>query len=218
MSLLSTLTEQWHPETHTFHLPFGEWGITPYDVYMQFGLRYDEGSIPFEEDLLVPSDDDWMSLLWMIPDSLDLFGHRFRLLWLSSNFARRIPETEVTAIVKARALIVYTMGAMIFCHGNELVSSHLLSLVADITFPTPYNWNAALLAHLYEGLDKSSRYIRRSLTGFNLIIEFRTRSYLRSDAALLLRLRRLFKLYSSATSWKIFRQRSDILERGFSGS
>ncbi|XP_058106829.1 protein MAIN-LIKE 1-like [Magnolia sinica] len=139
MSLLSALTKQWYPETHTFQLPFGEWGITPYDIYMQLGLRYDGGSVPFEEDHLVPSEDDWMELLGMMPDTIDFFGHRFKLLWLSSNFARCIPETEDVVVIKARALILYTIGAMIFCHGNELVSSRLLSLVVDITFPTPYN-------------------------------------------------------------------------------
>ncbi|XP_058073182.1 uncharacterized protein LOC131221902 [Magnolia sinica] len=138
---------------------------------MQLGLRYDGGSVPFEEDLLVPSDDDRMELLGMMPDASDFFSHLFRLLWLSLNFARRVPETEAATVVKARALILYTMGAMIFYHGNELVSSCLLSLVADITFPTSYNWNAALLAHLYEGLDKANRCISRSLTGFYLVIK-----------------------------------------------
>ncbi|XP_058111957.1 protein MAIN-LIKE 1-like [Magnolia sinica] len=114
MSLLSALAERWHARTHTFHLPFGEWGITPYDIYMQLGLRYDRGSVPFEDDLSVPSEDDWMSLLGMMPGASDFIGHRFRLLWLSSNFARRIPETEAAAIVKACALILYTMGVMIF--------------------------------------------------------------------------------------------------------
>ncbi|XP_058108225.1 protein MAIN-LIKE 1-like [Magnolia sinica] len=171
MALLSVLTERWRAETHTFHLPFGEWGITPYDIYMQLGLRYEGGSIPFEEDLPIPTEDDWMSLLGMMPDSSDFSGLRFKLLWLSANFSRRIPQTEAEAVVKARALILYTLGAMIFCHGNELVSSRLLSLVADITFPTSYNWNAALLAHLYEGLDKASRCSSRSFTGFYPVIE-----------------------------------------------
>ncbi|XP_058078596.1 protein MAIN-LIKE 1-like [Magnolia sinica] len=171
MSLLSALAERWHPETYTFQLPFEEWGITPYNIYMTLGLRYDCGSVPFKEDLPVPSEDDWMELLGMMPDATDFSGHRFKLLWLSSNFSRRVPETETVAMVKARALILYTMGAMILYHGNELVSSRLLSLVANITFPMPYNWNAALLAHLYEGLDKANRSISRSLTGFYSVIE-----------------------------------------------
>ncbi|XP_058111126.1 protein MAIN-LIKE 1-like [Magnolia sinica] len=171
MSLLSILMERWHAKTHTFHLPFGGWGITSYNIYMQLGLRYNEWSIPFEDDLPIPSPDDWMSLLGMMPDLSEFSGHRFKLLWLFANFTLRIPETQTAAVVKARALILYTMGAMIFCHGNELMSSRLLMLVADITFPTPYNWNAALLTHLYEGLDKASRYLSKSLTGFYPVIE-----------------------------------------------
>ncbi|XP_058099779.1 protein MAIN-LIKE 1-like [Magnolia sinica] len=171
MTLLSVLTERWHAETHTFHLSFGEWGITPYDIFIQLGLRYEGGSIPFEEDLPVPTEDDWMSLLGMIPHSLDFSGSRFKLLWLSMNFSWRILQTKAEAIVKARALILYTLGAMIFYRGNELVSSRLLRLMVDINFLMPYNRNAALLAHLYEGLDKASRCSSRSLTGFYRIIK-----------------------------------------------
>ncbi|XP_058080622.1 serine/threonine-protein phosphatase 7 long form homolog [Magnolia sinica] len=120
MSLLSAMMERWHAETHTFHLPFGEWGITPYDIYMQLDLRYDGGSVPFEDDLPIPFEDDWMSLPGTMSDVSDFSGHWFRLLWLSSNFARHILETEAITIVKACALILYTMGVMIFCHRNEL--------------------------------------------------------------------------------------------------
>ena len=35
------LLERWRPETHTFHLPFGECVITLEDVYMLLGLPID---------------------------------------------------------------------------------------------------------------------------------------------------------------------------------
>jgi hypothetical protein len=35
------LLERWRPETHTFHLPFGECTVTLEDVYMLLGLRID---------------------------------------------------------------------------------------------------------------------------------------------------------------------------------
>ncbi|QHO16421.1 uncharacterized protein DS421_10g303390 [Arachis hypogaea] len=38
-SLISTLLERWHPETHMFHLPWGEVTITLQDVAFHLGLR-----------------------------------------------------------------------------------------------------------------------------------------------------------------------------------
>ena len=37
-SLIAELVERWHPETHTFHLPFGEMTVTLQDVSALWGL------------------------------------------------------------------------------------------------------------------------------------------------------------------------------------
>ncbi|QHO21069.1 uncharacterized protein DS421_11g343430 [Arachis hypogaea] len=39
--LLSAFVERWRPETHTFHVPFGECTITLQDVAYQLGLPID---------------------------------------------------------------------------------------------------------------------------------------------------------------------------------
>ncbi|QHO53701.1 uncharacterized protein DS421_2g50270 [Arachis hypogaea] len=39
--LLSTFIERWRPETHTFHMPFGECTVTSEDVAYQLGLPID---------------------------------------------------------------------------------------------------------------------------------------------------------------------------------
>ncbi|XP_072090569.1 protein MAINTENANCE OF MERISTEMS-like [Arachis hypogaea] len=38
-SLITAFVEQWHPETHTFHLPWDEATITLQDVLYHLGLR-----------------------------------------------------------------------------------------------------------------------------------------------------------------------------------
>ena len=48
-ALVTAMVERWRPETHCFHLPFGEFTITLRNVQVLFGLRID-GDVVYIQD------------------------------------------------------------------------------------------------------------------------------------------------------------------------
>ncbi|RYR40258.1 hypothetical protein Ahy_A09g045981 [Arachis hypogaea] len=84
-SLVSTFIERWHPETHTFHMPFGECSIMLQDMAYQLGLPVDGKAISgcltdFEKVLLTDATEDTVRLYArayiMMLLSTQLFGDK----------------------------------------------------------------------------------------------------------------------------------------------
>ncbi|KAH0708939.1 hypothetical protein KY290_010483 [Solanum tuberosum] len=48
-ALVTAMVERWRPETHCFHLPFGEVTITLQDVQVLFGLRIDGDDVYMQD-------------------------------------------------------------------------------------------------------------------------------------------------------------------------
>ncbi|KAM3289679.1 hypothetical protein P3S67_017968 [Capsicum chacoense] len=55
------MAERWRPETHTFHLPFGEVSITLQDVEVLFGLRTDGDEVAYAN--VMDRNLDWRTML-----------------------------------------------------------------------------------------------------------------------------------------------------------
>ncbi|MFQ6647746.1 hypothetical protein Gotur_021080 [Gossypium turneri] len=106
--LISALIKRWRPETHAFHLSYGECTITLEDVNLQLGLPVDRyvvtGSV---------QSGDWgavcYELLGNIPDNIK--GGRIEMEWLRDTFPELDDDsTELERIRYARAYILQIIG------------------------------------------------------------------------------------------------------------
>ncbi|QHN80621.1 uncharacterized protein DS421_20g679780 [Arachis hypogaea] len=97
--LVSVFVERWHPETHTFHMPFGECTVTLQDVAFQLGLPVDGWADLFSE-LPPPNKVKQMTVhfIW--------FHERFRVL--------SVDATEDTVRIYARTYIIMLLSTQLF--------------------------------------------------------------------------------------------------------
>ncbi|RYR05730.1 hypothetical protein Ahy_B06g085554 isoform F [Arachis hypogaea] len=122
--LLSAFIERWRPETHTFHMLFGECTVTLEDVAYQLGL---------------PIDGEPVS------GCLSEFHERFRVLPADA--------TDDIVRIYARAYIMMLLSSQLFADKNaNRVHLRWLPYVASLDDLGRYSWGSAVLAWLYRCL------------------------------------------------------------------
>ncbi|RYR09947.1 hypothetical protein Ahy_B05g078399 isoform A [Arachis hypogaea] len=120
--LVSAFVERWRPETHTFHMPFGE-----------------------------PAWQWFHELLGVLPPANQIQKFAVNCTWFQENFAE-CPEgaDEETVRRYARAYIMMLLGTQLFADksGNR-IHIRWLPFVARLEEMGGYSWGSAALAWLY---------------------------------------------------------------------
>ncbi|QHN83354.1 uncharacterized protein DS421_20g704050 [Arachis hypogaea] len=162
--LVSAFVERWRPETHTFHMPFGECTITLQDVAYQLGLpvdgRYVSGCLTDFQIYIQGGRPAWVwfqELLGVIPPPSQVQKFAVNYTWFEETFGE-CPEgaDEETVRRFARAYIMMLLGTQLFADkfGNRI---HIRWL--------PY---VAMLEEMGLGLPGMIRAASRWPRGYNL--------------------------------------------------
>ncbi|QHN93726.1 uncharacterized protein DS421_17g595120 [Arachis hypogaea] len=157
-ALVSAFVERWRPETHTFHMPFGECTITLQDMAYQLGLpvddRYVSGCLSEFHIYIEGGRPAWVwfqELLGVTPPPSQVQKYAVNCSWFQETFGE-CPEDadEETVRRYARAYIMILLGTQLFADksGNR-IHIRWLPYVARLEELGTYSWGSAALAWLY---------------------------------------------------------------------
>ena len=171
-ALITALVERWRPETHTFHLPWGECTITLEDVALHLGIRVD-GRVVAGPSFL-HWDELCDNLIGEVPPENARKAAALKLTWLLSMLHAPLPEEPTTHQLqcRCRAYIMYMIGgALIPDKSGNRVHLMYLNLLRDLNNTKKYSWGSACLANLYRELCRASSEVGKSMGGCVILLQ-----------------------------------------------
>ncbi|XP_015953514.2 serine/threonine-protein phosphatase 7 long form homolog [Arachis duranensis] len=156
--LVSAFVERCRPETHTFHMPFGECTVTLQDVAYHLGLPVDgdyvSGCLTDFHLYIEGGRPAWQwfrELLGVVPPENQVHKFAVNCTWFQETFGE-CPDgaDEETVRRFARAYIMMLLGTQLFADksGNR-IHIRWLPFVARLEEMGRYSWGSAALAWLY---------------------------------------------------------------------
>ncbi|GAA0166172.1 hypothetical protein LIER_21391 [Lithospermum erythrorhizon] len=161
-ALITAFVERWHPETNSFHMPFGEMTITLHDVSAILGLNI-TGTVVRSFDNF--EDQELKSrVIFKAGNKQGVF---------LSGIKSVCDSEEISQPAIARAFLWYLLGSTLFPDkSGSYVSYQYIHLLGDLEEVVPnYAWGAATLAYLYYQLGVASRKDAKQITGCLTLLE-----------------------------------------------
>ncbi|RYQ90244.1 hypothetical protein Ahy_B09g096446 isoform E [Arachis hypogaea] len=141
-ALVSAFVERWRPETHTFHMPFGECTITLQDVAYQLGLpvdgHYVSGCLSEFHIYIEGGRPAWVwfeELFGVVPPPSQVQKYAVNCSWFQETFGECPEGADEDTLFADKS-------------GNR-VHIRWLPFVARLEEMGTYSWGSAALAWLY---------------------------------------------------------------------
>ncbi|XP_020202110.1 protein MAIN-LIKE 2-like [Cajanus cajan] len=170
--LISALVERWIPETHTFHMPFGECTITLEDVAILLGLKISGAPITGYASM------DWgalvQRLLGMTTPEAMLAGGRLRMSWIDRHFSDVSEHIHSQEQLEryTRAFILRMIGGyLLIDHSSSFVSLRYLSFLEDLDVCGQMSWGSCVLANMYRELCVATNYDHKEIVGSGILLQ-----------------------------------------------
>ena len=177
VGLITALLERWRPETHTFHLPFGEATISLQDVSILTRLPVDGDPVTgVDPTLTIP---EWQALcLRLLGFELDayFFDHsRLRIECLDNRYR----HFHITNDALEEMMQQYVRGQVLRLLGGIMLSDTssnkmklmFLPLLEDLNFARRLSWGSAVLACLYRAMCRDSYTDQSEIDGYLVLLQ-----------------------------------------------
>lgn len=176
--LVSAFVERWHPETNTFHLPFGEMTITLDDVANILGIPVGGAPVATLVEDNITCEYLLTAYLGVSGDQaseqlMDFGGEYVRLEWLRTCFSDVTDaDSEHEIQCAARAYLLYLLGCTLFVDKTGTrVQVQYLRLLTNLDTVSHYAWGAGCLAWLFRQFGFASRAGVKQIGGYMTLIE-----------------------------------------------
>ncbi|KAD4888427.1 hypothetical protein E3N88_20500 [Mikania micrantha] len=176
-ALISALVERWPPETHTFHIPFGEVTVTLQDVTVLLGLRIDGNVVSgteyhWDTEQIIAN---FYSLTGIILNESAVNGQRINMPFnLNTIKEMGYPEnpTDLQCIQRARTIILLLIGGTLFPESSSnWVNAKYLNHIHDLSDCGELSWGIAVLSVLYRNLCRSTNISTNEVGGATLLLQ-----------------------------------------------
>ncbi|XP_020972880.1 protein MAIN-LIKE 1-like [Arachis ipaensis] len=176
--LISAFVERWRPETHTFHLPWGECTITLEDVAMQLGLPVDgqpvSGTLRLWSKFHQRDIWEWChELLGEVPAGhVGTTKYNIKLKWLRTRLQQMPLNLDDNGLMQyARCYILYLLGGVLLPDkANNTVHVRYLPLLAEYDAIGTYSWGSAVLCWLYRAMCLATYYSVEGMAGCHTLL------------------------------------------------